>query len=568
MLIRYSTRGRLLGAKDKMWFEEKILTTTAQHRVLCVVMDGVGLRNSRFGNAVALARMPTLQRLLAMPLSTTLKAHGTYVGLPSDDDIGNSEVGHNALGAGRIFAQGAKLVNVAIGDGSVFRGESWLQAVRQVKAGNKTLHFLGLLSDGNVHSHQDHLFAMLRRAKQDGVRRVRVHALLDGRDVGETTAERYVSRLEEVLTELRDQNFDVQVASGGGRMSITMDRYGADWDMVRRGWETHVHGKGPQFISLAAAISEFRKDPKLTDQNLPAFVIASGGRPVGTIEDGDSVIFFNFRGDRAIEISRAFSEPDFALFDRGRVPKVFYAGMMEYDGDQHIPPHYLVSPPTIDHPLTEYLLQFGVRQFACSETQKFGHVTYFWNGNRSGYFDKSREDYVEITSDPAHEFAEKPAMKAAEIADVTIDRMQRGSFDFGRINFANGDMVGHTGDLAAAITAVEAVDAQLSRLVEAADQTGTTLVITADHGNADEMFDAKEADYPGWDQPGAKKPKPKTAHTLAPVPLVIYGEAGRDWKLAEVPNGALANVANTIIDLLGLPENPSYLPSLITRKLV
>ena len=568
MLIRYSTRGRLLGAKDKMWFEEKILTTTTQHRVLCVVMDGVGLRNSRFGNAVALARMPTLQRLLAMPLSTTLKAHGTYVGLPSDDDIGNSEVGHNALGAGRIFAQGAKLVNVAISDGSMFRGESWIQAVRHVKTVNKTLHFLGLLSDGNVHSHQDHLFAMLRRAKQDGVRRVRVHALLDGRDVGETTAERYVSKLEEVLTELRDQNFDVQVASGGGRMSITMDRYGADWDMVRRGWETHVHGKGPQFASLADAISEFRKDPKLTDQNLPAFVIASGGRPVGTIEDGDSVIFFNFRGDRAIEISRAFSEPDFTLFDRGRVPKVFYAGMMEYDGDQHIPPHYLVSPPTIDHPLTEYLLQHGVRQFACSETQKFGHVTYFWNGNRSGYFDKSREDYVEITSDPAREFAEKPAMKAAEIADVTIDRMQRGSFDFGRINFANGDMVGHTGDLAAAIKAVEVVDAQLSRLVEAADQTGTTLVITADHGNADEMFDAKEADFPGWDQPGAKKPKPKTAHTLAPVPLVIYGEASRDWKLAEVPNGALANVANTVIDLLGLPENPSYLPSLITRKLV
>ena len=226
------------------------MTTTAQHRVLCVVMDGVGLRHSRFGNAVALARMPTLQRLLATPLSTTLKAHGTYVGLPSDDDIGNSEVGHNALGAGRIFAQGAKLVNIAISDGSVFRGESWMQAVRQVKAGNKTLHFLGLLSDGNVHSHQDHLFAMLRRAKQDGVRRVRVHALLDGRDVGETTAERYVSRLEEVLNELRDQNFDVQVASGGGRMSITMDRYGADWDMVRRGWETHA------LIAIPAGVVE------------------------------------------------------------------------------------------------------------------------------------------------------------------------------------------------------------------------------------------------------------------------------------------------------------------------
>ena len=529
-------------------------------------MDGVGLRESRFGNAVALANAPNLKSLLASPLSTTLKAHGTAVGLPSDDDIGNSEVGHNALGAGRVFAQGAKLVNIAINEGTVFRGECWRSAISQVKAGNTTLHFLGLLSDGNVHSHQEHLFAMLRRAKLDGVRRVRVHALLDGRDVGETTAERYVARLEEVMTELRDAAFDIQAASGGGRMNITMDRYNADWDMVRRGWETHVHGKGPQFKSLAAALAEFRKDPKLTDQNLPAFVIAPEGKAAGTIEDGDSVIFFNFRGDRAIEISRAFTDNDFPYFDRGRTPRVFYAGMMEYDGDLHIPPHYLVSPPAIDRPLTEYLLQFGVRQFACSETQKFGHVTYFWNGNRSGYFDKSREDYVEITSDPASQFADKPAMKAAEIADVTIDRMRRGSFDFGRINFANGDMVGHTGDLKAAIRAVEVVDQQLGRLLSAADETGTTLIITADHGNADEMFDAKEADFPNWENADGKRPKPKTSHTLAPVPCIIYGKESLNWQLAATSPRTLANVANTVIDLLGLPPNPLYLPSLISRK--
>jgi 2,3-bisphosphoglycerate-independent phosphoglycerate mutase len=539
-----------------------------EHRVLCVVMDGIGLRNSRFGNAVALARTPTLQHLLTMPLSTTLKAHGTAVGLPSEDDIGNSEVGHNALGAGRIFAQGAKLVNIAMAEGSVFRGEVWRQAVSQVKSGDHTLHFLGLLSDGNVHSHEQHLFAMLRQAKVDGVRRVRIHCLLDGRDVGQTSAERYIERLQQVIDELRDGQFDVEVASGGGRMNITMDRYNADWDMVRRGWETHVHGKGQAFASIQDAIATFRLDPKLTDQNLPAFVIERDNQPVGLIRDGDAVIFFNFRGDRAIEISRAFTETEFSYFDRGRVPKVFYAGMMEYDGDLHIPPHFLVAPPAIDHPLTEYLLKFGVRQFACSETQKFGHVTYFWNGNRSGLFDPSREDYVEVTSDPASEFVDKPEMKAAAIADVTIAKMSEGSFDFGRINFANGDMVGHTGDLSAAIRAVETVDVQLSRLMAAADTSGTILIITADHGNADEMFDGKEVDYPNWQEPGSKRPKSKTSHTLAPVPLVIYGKGTESWQLADLSQRTLANVANTVIDLLGLPTNPQYLPSLVTKRKV
>ncbi len=539
---------------------------TVKHRVLCVVMDGVGLRNSRFGNAVALARTPTLKRLLEMPLCTTLKAHGTAVGLPSEDDIGNSEVGHNALGAGRIFAQGAKLVNIAMADGSVFRGDTWRQAVSQVKSGNHTLHFLGLLSDGNVHSHEQHLFAMLRRAKQDGVRHVRIHCLLDGRDVGETTAERYVAHLQQVIDELSDNHFDVQIASGGGRMNITMDRYNADWDMVRRGWETHVHGKAKGFLSIQDAIASFRLEPKLTDQNLPAFVITRDDQPVGPIKDGDAVIFFNFRGDRAIEISRAFTEQHFDYFDRGRVPKVFYAGMMEYDGDLHIPAHFLVNPPAIDHPLTEYLLKFGVRQFACSETQKFGHVTYFWNGNRSGYFDKTREDYVEVPSDPASEFAAKPEMKAKEIADVTISKMTSGTFDFGRINFANGDMVGHTGDLEAAIRAVEAVDTQLARLIEAADASGTILVVTADHGNADEMYDGKEADFPNWQDSGSKRPKAKTSHTLAPVPLVIYGKGTEAWQLADLHQRTLANVANTLIELLGLPSNPEYLPSLVTQR--
>lgn len=529
-------------------------------------MDGVGLSDAKFGNAVALATTPTLTRLKDSPLFTTLAAHGTAVGLPSDDDIGNSEVGHNALGAGRIFAQGAKLVQIAIADGSMFQGACWKALVASLKASGGTLHLLGLLSDGNVHAHQDHLHALLRQAKTEGLKKARIHVLFDGRDVGEKSAELYVGRLEAVMNELRSKDFDVRVASGGGRMRITMDRYNADWAMVKRGWETHVHGKGRAFPSLPAALATFREDPKLTDQYLPEFVIAEAGQPVGRIVDGDAVIFYNFRGDRAIEISRAFTDDEFPYFDRGVRPQVFYAGMMQYDGDQHIPSHFLVSPPTIDHTLSEYLIKQGLRQFACSETQKFGHVTYFWNGNRSGYLAPALEEYVEIPSDSDVTFDHRPKMKAKEITDATIERMQKQSFDFGRINYANGDMVGHMGRLGPAIEAVEAVDHELARLLKAADETGYTLIVTADHGNADEMFDGKEKDFPEWQTPGAKVPRPKTSHTLAPVPFAIYGERAKDFKLAGLERRTLANVASTVLDLMGVKPDSHFFPSLIARK--
>jgi len=541
---------------------------SAVEQVLCVVMDGVGMRASQFGNAVALADTPALKRLCSLPLYTTLRAHGTAVGLPSDDDIGNSEVGHNAIGAGRVFDQGAKLVNMAIQSGSLFAGQAWHEVISPLLASGKTLHFLGLLSDGNVHSHEKHLYAMLRAAKAAGVRSVRIHVLLDGRDVSAKSAEVYLGRLEAVMQELRSRDFDIAAASGGGRMAITMDRYDADWTMVQRGWQAHVLGRAAlQFPSLSAALAHFRQDEQLTDQNIPAFVLTANGKPLGPIEDGDSVIFFNFRGDRAIEITRAFTEREFSHFDRERYPAVQYAGMMQYDGDLHLPPRFLVSPPLIDQPLSVFLLKHHIRQFACSETQKFGHVTYFWNGNRSGYLDKSMEEYVEVPSDPAAEFEAKPQMKAKEITDVAIDRMRRRSFGFGRINLANGDMVGHTGSLTATIKAVEAVDQQLVRLMAAADQTGTILVVTADHGNADEMFDAKEKDFPNW-RPGAREgqPKARTAHSLAAVPLAIYGPGSERFELAEISPRSLGNIASTIIELLGLPPNDIYLPSLIRQK--
>ena len=337
--------------------------------VLTVVMDGVGIAPAGEANAVSLARTPNLDRLMKDYPMISLKAHGTAVGLPSDDDMGNSEVGHNALGSGQVFAQGAKLVSQSIESGKIFASETWAILTNGVKASNGALHFIGLFSDGNVHSHIDHLKAMIERAKADGVRKIRLHILLDGRDVGETSALDYVDPFEAYIADLSDENCDIKIASGGGRMTITMDRYEANWSMVELGWKTHVLGEGRQFASAAEAINTYRAETGVIDQDLPPFVIAENGAPIGTINDGDSVVFYNFRGDRAIEISRTFEAgADFDKFDRVRVPSVVYAGMLEYDGDLHIPSKYLVSPPEITNTMGEYLSDTGIKQYAISET--------------------------------------------------------------------------------------------------------------------------------------------------------------------------------------------------------
>ena len=369
-----------------------------QGPVLTIVMDGVGLAPDTVSNAVAGAYTPNLDALMKNYPMVSLKAHGTAVGLPSDDDMGNSEVGHNALGAGQVFAQGAKLVSNSIESGKMFASATWQELVANVKANNSTLHFLGLFSDGNVHSHIDHLKAMLAQAKKEGIARVRVHILLDGRDVGETSALEYINPFEAYLAELNDASFDAKIASGGGRMTITMDRYEANWAMVEAGWKTHVLGDGRQFASAAEAVETYRAELRVIDQDLPAFVIAENGKPVGTVEDGDSVIFFNFRGDRSIEISKTFDAPEgeFDKFDRVRVPKVVYAGMLEYDGDLHIPSKYLVAPPEITNTMSEFMANTNIPVLAISETQKYGHVTYFWNGNKSGKFDEALETYIEV----------------------------------------------------------------------------------------------------------------------------------------------------------------------------
>ncbi len=534
--------------------------------VLTVVMDGVGLAPATAGNAVALANTPNLDRLFATCPMVRLKAHGTAVGLPSDDDMGNSEVGHNALGAGQVFAQGAKLVSNSIESGKMFASATWKELIANVKDKHSTLHFLGLFSDGNVHSHIDHLTAMIREAKKEGVARVRIHILLDGRDVGETSALDYILPFEAFLASLNDGSFDARIASGGGRMNITMDRYEANWSMVERGWHTHVLGEGRQFASAEEAYKTLRAETGKIDQDIDPFVIAENGTPVGTMEDGDSVIFFNFRGDRAIEISKAFDTPDgaFDKFDRVRYPAVLYAGMLEYDGDLHIPHKYLVNPPEITNTMSEYLVGTGVRQYAISETQKFGHVTYFWNGNKSGKFSEELETYVEIPSDVVP-FEQRPWMKCAEITDALIAAMESGAYRYYRVNFPNGDMVGHTGSLAATICSMEALDLQIGRILAAVDKLGGVALITADHGNADEMYETdKKTGQPKVGKDGHFKSK--TSHTLNPVPCFIYDhtEAQKHYKVKEDKGTfGLSDVAATMVNLMGYQAPAMWDESLI-----
>ncbi len=520
--------------------------------VVTIVMDGVGLAPDTAGNAVATAYTPVLDMLMSKYPTVALKAHGTAVGLPSDDDMGNSEVGHNALGAGQVFAQGAKLVSNSIESGKMFASPTWQELIGNVKTSGGVLHFLGLFSDGNVHSHIDHLKAMVKQAKAEGVKTVRIHTLIDGRDVGETSALEYIDPFEAFLAELNDASFDAAIASGGGRMTITMDRYEANWAMVDLGWKTHVLGEGRQFASAAEAVKTYRAETKVIDQDLPPFVIAKDGKPVGTVNDGDSVIFYNFRGDRSIEISKAFDGgADFDKFDRVRVPAVVYAGMPEYDGDLHIPKKYLVSPPEITNTMSEYLANTGINQLAISETQKYGHVTYFWNGNKSGKFSEELETYIEVPSDVVP-FEQRPWMKCAEITDKLIECLESGKYQYLRVNFPNGDMVGHTGSLAATRCSMEALDLQLGRLLPVIDRLGGVALITADHGNADEMYETDKKGQPKAGKDGSYKAK--TSHTLNPVPCIIYDntDAAKAYTVKKDEGSfGLSNVAATMVNLLG-----------------
>ncbi|KAH8620430.1 putative Metalloenzyme superfamily BPG independent PGAM N terminus (iPGM N) [Trypanosoma vivax] len=545
--------------------------TLAPHKVLprrkivLVVLDGVGIGPRDEYDAVHMAKTPLMDQLFNDPKRfRPICAHGTAVGLPTDADMGNSEVGHNALGAGRVVLQGASLVDDALESGEIFKSEGYRYLHGAFSQPGRTLHLIGLLSDGGVHSRANQLYQIIDYASTNGAKRIRLHVLYDGRDVPDKTSFKFTDELEAVLEKARANGCDARIASGGGRMFVTMDRYEADWSIVERGWRAQVLGEGRTFCSAGEAIKTFRdEDAAMTDQYYPPFVVVDGeGKPLGKIEDGDAVLCFNFRGDRVIEMSRAFEEEDFDKFDRVRLPKVRYAGMMRYDGDLGIPNNFLVPPPKLTRTSEEYLLGSGCNIYAVSETQKFGHVTYFWNGNRSGKLDEKRETFFEIPSDRV-QFNEKPLMKSKEITDAAIEALKSGKYDMVRINYPNGDMVGHTGDLAATITSLEAVDESLRRLKEAVDAAGAVFLITADHGNSDDMVQRDKKGKPTRDAEGNLMPL--TSHTLAPVPVFIGG-SGLDPRVrmrTDLPRAGLANVTATFINLMGFEAPSDYEPSLI-----
>jgi len=524
-----------------------------------VVLDGWGVGAADETNAVNKANLPVMSRLIRGCPYTQLWTHGKYVGLPNEKDMGGSEVGHMTMGAGMVMEQGPTLIQNLLQSGEFFENPVLSRIIQNCVERDTPLHLLGLLSNGNIHSHVDHTEAIIRHAFQSGIRRCYLHALLDGRDVGVQSALDFTEPFEKLFSELKGQRpgIDYAFASGGGREVITMDRDN-NWDKIETGWQIHVQGQSEnQFPSIRDAIEHFRKqNPEIIDQDIPGFVIIRNGEAVGRIEDQHALIFTNFRGDRATEFSQAVLADDFPYFERYRCPEVLFAGMTQYDQDNQIPPDYLVGTPVVEEPFGKRILELGLKQFRLSETQKFAHVTFFYNGGYREPLDPLQEIYHFIASDKIPSFAERPAMKAPGISKKAVEFINSGEYQYGLINFANADMVGHTGDFQATVRAVEAVDAALDNIVRAIDAVNGLLVITADHGNADEMLISN--------QNGTLEIS--TKHSLNPVPFLIYDPLyNGDYRLkpfGQDYNNNLSNIAATNFLLLGQAVPDDLAPSL------
>jgi len=535
--------------------------------VLLIVMDGWGIGTGGPEDAVARAATPNVDRLWADYAHTQLVTHGHHVGLPAGKDLGGSEVGHLTMGAGQILDQGPTRINKAIRDGSFFASDALEQITERCRKGG-TLHLLGLLSDGNIHSHIGHFLALIDHAFEQGVKSLRLHALLDGRDVGIQTAQKYVARIEEAFVFVNNHDgFDYAFASGGGREAIIMDR-DRHWEKVEAGWNAMVYGECEhRFTNMLAAIEHFRAEtPGIVDQDIPGFVIVeSDGSPVGLVRDGDAVIMVNFRGDRALEITEAFCLDDFDGFPRGgpdgRGPDVLYAGMMVYDEDRNLPELQLMGPTKVENPFGKRILEMGIRQFRLTETQKYPHVTFFFNGGRREPLDPAMEEYFLIPSDKGVSFDEHPQMKAPEIADKAVALIESGDYGFGLINFANADMVGHCGKIEPAIAAIEAVDTAVGRITAALEKVGGLALISADHGNAEEMLVAT----------GKGTQESSTKHSTNPVPCILFdphydgGYHLRQPVGNDVPGEepGLAHIAATLFQMLGTEPPEDICPSLI-----
>jgi len=529
--------------------------------VLLIIMDGWGLGTGGSEDAIAQAHTPEVDRLWNNYAHTRLFTHGSHVGLPSDKDMGGSEVGHLTMGAGMVLEQGPTRINNAIADGSFYTSKALQQVISAGMAGG-TLHLMGLLSDGNIHSHLSHFRAVINHAFEAGIKQLRIHALLDGRDVGIQTAQKFVCELEEDFSFINSHDsFFYAFASGGGREQVVMDRDN-NWLKVAEGWDLMVHGKGNhRFPSMLAAINHFRAEATdLVDQDMPGFVIVDDqDRPLGRIVDGDAVIMMNFRGDRAIEITEAFELDDFDGFERGQRPAITYAGMMVYDEDRNLPALQLMGSTKVANPFGKRILGMGIKQFRLTETQKYPHVTFFFNGGYRKPLDETMEDYILIASDKGISFADAPQMKAVEIADKAVDLIDSGEYGFGLINFANADMVGHCGKIAPAITAVETVDMAVGRIVTALEKVGGYALITADHGNAEEML------VIGKD--GSSEPC--TKHSTNPVPCILFDPTyDGSYTLCQPQDGepGLSNLAATLFEIMGYAAPDDLDASLIVSE--
>ena len=487
-----------------------------------IIMDGFGLSDKTDGNAVRAASTPRLDQFFQEYAHTELSASGLDVGLP-EGQMGNSEVGHTNIGAGRVVFQDLPRITKSIADGDFFTNPAYLHAISACREQNTALHLMGLLSDGGVHSHIQHLFALLKLAKDQGLERVYIHAFLDGRDVSPTSGADFVAQTVEKCREL-----------GVGKIATVMGRYYAmdrdkRWDRVEQAYDAMVYGEAAHTNPVPVAAVKDSYAAGITDEFVEPVVCD----PDGTISDNDSIIFFNFRPDRAREITRTLVDPDFDGFTRQFFPVTFVCNT-EYDASM---PNVEVAFPrvTVQNGLGEYLSQMGMTQLRIAETEKYAHVTFFFNGGSETVF--PGEDRVLVPSPKVATYDKQPEMSAAEVTDKCVERIESGAYDVIILNFANCDMVGHTGVFDAAVKAVETVDTCVGRVVDATLKMGGIAMITADHGNAEQMTEPDGS--------------PMTAHTTNPVPFILCG-AGTELR----PDGRLADIAPTMLDVMGLACPP------------
>ena len=498
--------------------------------VLLVVLDGWGLRAEREANAIAIAGTPNMDALMRDYPWAALETSGLSVGLP-DGQMGNSEVGHTNLGAGRIVYQDLVRINRAVEDGSFFQNPVLLEATRRAKSGSGTVHFIGLLSDGGVHSHVEHLHACLELARREGVPRAFVHALLDGRDTPPKSGLGYLQAFEKRLGE-----------TGYGKVATVMGRYYAmdrdkRWDRVALAYGAMVRGQGFKSAGGAKAVEDAYARGETDEFVKPTVVVNGDGEPRGRVKDGDVIVFFNFRADRAREITRAFTQEGFHEFDPSPRPRLsYYACMTEYDKTFGLPVAYTPDQPTRIFP--EIVAEAGLAQLRCAETEKYAHVTFFFNGGREVQYPGEERILVPSPRD-VKTYDEKPEMSAREVTDRLVPAIESGKYGFILVNYANPDMVGHTGILDAAVKAVKVVDECVGRLWKAARSSYMAMLVTADHGNCEMMVDPVTG-------------HPHTAHTLGPVPFILADPDFKGAKLRE--KGVLADVSPTALQVMGLPQ--------------